>query len=106
MLHRRVPSAAAFTALIVGLLLLAIKYFVPGLDAAVDSLFLYNFHFLGFVFVLLVSIMLIWAALKPRESAWRLESDTPIDMTPWGGAKFSSVILVVVVIAIYMAFAL
>ena len=106
MLHSRVPSAAAFTALIVGLLMLAIKYFVPGLDAAVDSLFLYNFHFLGFVFVLLVAIMLIWAAVKPRESAWKLETDTPIDMTPWGGAKLSSVILVAVVIAIYMAFAL
>lgn len=105
MLHSRVPSLAAFTALIVGLVLLAVKYFVPGLDQAVDGIFLYNFHFLGFVFVLLVMIMVIWAALKPRETAWQLEVDTPIDMTPWKGAKVASVILVVVVIGIYAAFA-
>ena len=105
MLHPRVPSTAAFSALIVGLLLLTLKYFVPGLDTAVDSVFRYNFHFLGFVFALLVAIMLIWAFVKPRESAWHLEVDTPIDMAPWKGAKVASVILVVVVISIYLAFA-
>ncbi|MGJ8651745.1 MAG: solute:sodium symporter family transporter [Opitutaceae bacterium] len=105
MLHPRVPSAAAFTALIIGLVTLAVKYFVPGLDAKVDEIFFYNFHFLGFVFALLVAIMLVWAAIKPRETAWTLETDTPIDMTPWKGAKVASLILIVVVIAIYASFA-
>ena len=105
MLHSRVPSVAAFTALLIGLVMLAVKYFVPGLDEAVDKIFLYNFHFLGFVFALLVLIMLVWAAVKPRETAWILETDTPIDMTPWKGAKIASVILIVVVIAIYVSFA-
>ncbi|MGJ8651252.1 MAG: solute:sodium symporter family transporter [Opitutaceae bacterium] len=105
MLHSRVPSVAAFTALLIGLVMLAVKYFVPGLDEAVDKIFLYNFHFLGFVFALLVLIMLVWAAVKPRETAWTLETDTPIDMTPWKGAKVASLILVVVVIAIYASFA-
>lgn len=105
MLHSRVPSAAAFTALLIGLVMLAVKYFVPGLDGAVDKIFLYNFHFLGFVFALLVLIMLVWAKVKPRETAWTLETDTPIDMTPWKGAKIASLILIVVVIAIYASFA-
>lgn len=105
MLHSRVPSAAAFTALLIGLVMLAVKYFVPGLDGAVDKIFLYNFHFLGFVFALLVLIMLVWAKVKPRETAWTLETDTPIDMTPWKGAKIASLILIIVVIAIYASFA-
>lgn len=105
MLHSRVPSAAAFTALTIGLVMLAVKYFVPGLDAAVDKVFFYNFHFLGFVFALLVVIMLVWAAVKPRETPWTLETDTPIDMTPWKGAKVASLILIVTVISIYAFFA-
>jgi SSS family solute:Na+ symporter len=105
MLHRRVPSAAAFTALLIGLIVLGVKYFVPGLDAAVDTIFLYNFHFLGFVFALLVGIMLLWGTLKPREEAWVLETSTPIDMTPWKGAKLTGAILLVVVVAIYASFA-
>lgn len=75
------------------------------MDEAVDSIFGYNFHFLGFVFALLVVIMLIWAAIKPREAAWTLETDTPIDMTPWKGAKLTSLILIVVVVGIYASFA-
>ena len=105
MLHPRVPSAAAFTSLLVGLILLAFKYFAPGMDAAVDKLFMYNFHFLGFVFALLVGIMLVWAAIKPREEAWVLETSTPIDMTPWKGAKVAGLILLVVVVSIYISFA-
>lgn len=105
MLHPRVPSAAAFTALLIGLVLLSFKYFAPGMDAAVDKIFLYNFHFLGFVFALLVGIMLVWAAAKPREEAWILETSTPIDMTPWKGAKITGAILLVVVAAIYISFA-
>ncbi len=105
MLHSRVPSPAAFTALLVGLVLLSFKYFAPGMDAAVDKIFVYNFHFLGFVFALLVGIMLVWAAVKPREEAWVLETSTPIDMTPWKGAKITGAILLVVVAAIYISFA-
>ncbi|MGB0412834.1 MAG: solute:sodium symporter family transporter [Coraliomargarita sp.] len=105
MLNKRVPSVAAFTALLVGLVLLSFKYFAPGMDAAFDKIFVYNFHFLGFVFALLVAIMVIWAAIKPREEAWVLETSTPIDMTPWKGAKVAGVILLVVVAAIYISFA-
>ncbi len=105
MLHPRVPSAAAFWALVLGLVMMFGKYFIPGVGDAVDKVFLYNFHFLGVVFATLCLFMIIWAAIAPREKAWTLETSTPIDMTPWKNAKWASLGLVVIVIAIYASFA-
>ena len=127
MLHRRVPSPAAFWALILGLVMIGTKYFLidilSGVDhligksdpfiakpaiwlnAAIDGLLFYNFHFLGAVFATLCLFMIIWAAIAPREKAWTLETGTPINMTPWKNAKWASLILVVIVIAIYSSFA-
>ena len=105
MLNRRVPSSAAFWGLLVGLILIPIKYFNSSAGAFFDGLFVYNFHFLGFVFVLLVSLMLLWGAVSPRATAWKLENNTSIDLTPWKHAKLASFILVIMVIAIYLSFA-
>ena len=105
MLHPRVPAKAAFVALILGLLMIAVKYFVPGVGPAVDKVFVYNFHFLGFVFASLVALMVIWGTVAPRATAWKLETTTPIDMTPWKNAKWASLILVIVVVVIYASFA-
>lgn len=105
MLHKRVPSRAAFWALILGLVLIVTKYFVPGVGPAVDKIFVYNFHFLGFVFVALILFMLIWGTVAPRKEAWSLKTSTPIDMTPWKNAKWAGVGLIVAVFAIYIGFA-
>lgn len=105
MLHPRVPAPAAFTAMLLGLVLIAVKYFVPGVAAVVDRAFVYNFHFLGFVFVMLVVLMLAWGWIAPRAEPWRLETNTPIDMTPWKGAPAASLALLVAVVAIYASFA-
>ncbi len=105
MLHRRVPSRAAFWALVLGLVLMGTKYFVPGVGPAVDKVFVYNFHYLGFVFAALVTFMLVWGTVAPRATAWTLETSTPIDMTPWKNAKWASLFLVIIVLSIYIAFA-
>ncbi|BCX46497.1 solute:sodium symporter family transporter [Haloferula helveola] len=105
MLHPRVPAKAATAAMVTGLAMIAIKYFVPGVAPAVDKVFRYNFHFLGFTFAFLILMMVVWAAVAPRKTAWKLESGTPIDLTPWKGAKWASVVLVIIVIAIYSTFA-
>lgn len=105
MLHPRVPSAAAFWALVLGLVMIGVKYFVPGVAPAVDKIFVYNFHFLGFTFATLIIFMVTWGSVAPRETPWKLETSTPIDMTPWKNAKWASLALVVIVIAIYAAFA-
>jgi len=105
MLHPRVPAAAAFWAMLLGLVMIAVKYFVPGVAGVVDRAFVYNFHFLGFVFVALVALMIGWAAVAARAEPWRLETQTPIDMTPWKAAPWASLGLVAIVVAIYGSFA-
>lgn len=105
MLHPRVPAPAAFWALILGLAMIGVKYFVPGVAPKVDAVFRYNFHFLGFVFATLVVFMIAWGAAAPRAQAWRLETSTPIDMTPWKGVKWASLILIALVLIIYASFA-
>ena len=105
MLHPRVPAPAAFWAMILGLAMIGVKYFIPGVAPAVDKVFRYNFHFLGFVFAFLVTFMIVWGTVSPRAKAWTLETSTPIDMTPWKNAKWASLVLVVLVIAIYASFA-
>lgn len=105
MLHPRVPAAAAFFALLLGLVMIGVKYFVPGVGPAVDSVFKYNFHYLGFVFVTLIVFMVVWGSIAPRAVPWKLETSTPIDMTPWKNAKWASLALIVLVVAIYSSFA-
>lgn len=105
MLHPRVPAPAAFWAMLLGLAMIGIKYFVPGVAGVVDGVFRYNFHFLGLVFALLIAFMLVWATIAPRPEPWKLRTSTPIDMTPWKGAKWASLVLIILVISIYAAFA-
>lgn len=105
MLHPRVPAKAAFWAVVIGLVALLAKYFWPGADKAVDRIFNHNFHYLGVVFVALIVFMVAWGTLAPRATAWKLETSTPIDMTPWKNAKWASLVLVILVIAIYASFA-
>lgn len=105
MLHPRVPAGAAFWALILGLVMIGVKYFVPGVAPKVDAVFRYNFHFLGFVFATLVAFMIVWGTAAPRSQAWKLETSTPIDMTPWKGLKWASLLLIILVLVIYASFA-
>lgn len=107
MLFKKVPSIAATVALITGLVVLLLAFIILPL-AGFDPLGHFNileFDFLGIVFVLLVAIMLIIGAIAPREKAWQIQTDNPIDMTPWKHAKVVAILLVVIVITIYISFA-
>lgn len=105
MLHRRVPSIAASIAMIAGILLISLGYFVPGFDAALKSANIHEFHFISIVFALLVGFMLVMGTVAPRSEPWVLVATNEIDLTPWKGSKIASGILVLLVIAIYVAFA-
>ncbi|MDW5376992.1 solute:sodium symporter family transporter [Halomonas sp. HP20-15] len=103
LLTKRVPAIAAKIALIGGCLVIAAVYFVPPFTGLLD--YIHNFHFVGLVFALLVVMMLIIGKLAPRATPWVHEDSGEVDLTPWKGAIPAGIVLVVLVIAIYVAFA-
>lgn len=108
MLNKRVPSKSAFVAMIIGLVLLIgtlIVYPASNKGAGFDTVTGFsNFHLMGIVFALLVTIMLVASKVAPRAEAWEMKTNTPIDMTPWKGSYIASGILVVLVLVIYISF--
>ncbi len=105
MLHSRVPAKAASIAMLAGIVLIGLGYFVPAFDKAIADAGIHGFHFIGIVFALLVVFLLFMGTVAPRSTPWKIETTNNIDMTPWKGAKVASGILVVIVISIYAFFA-
>lgn len=107
MLNKWVPSLAANIALACGIIVLTLDSVVLPLTvgSSVSAMMGINgFHFLGLVFWLLVIFMVVFTKLNPRKEAWQIETNNPIDMTPWKGAPVVSVLLVIIVLAIYVYF--
>ncbi len=105
LLNRRVPAVAGRVGLTVGVVVIALGYFIPGFASILSVAGIHEFHFLGIVFALIVALMLIIGKLKPREEPWQMINTNEVDLTPWKGAKWVSLILVFLVIAIYVVFA-
>ncbi|GHC29620.1 solute:sodium symporter family transporter [Kushneria pakistanensis] len=101
-LTRRVPAIAANLALVLGCVIIAAFYFVPPLASVVDIVS--NFHFIAIVMVLLVLMMLVIGKVTPRAEPWVQQDAGAIDMTPWSKAWPASIALLVLVVAIYLAF--
>lgn len=103
MLTKYVPGFAANTALIGGVILIALGYFVHPFTSLTQAMGQY--HFVGAVFVLLVAWMLFAEFLFPRSHAYKDYDAKVLDMTPWKYTKGAAVALVLIVIAIYAVFA-
>ncbi len=109
MFNRHVPGSAANVALLLGVAVIVAKYFVPWDDvspaiaARLDAV--NNFHFLGIVFVSLTLLMLAIGAIRPRETPWVQKDSGEVDLTPWPWAKPAGLVMVLIVIGIYIAFA-
>ncbi|MGC1273286.1 MAG: solute:sodium symporter family transporter [Planctomycetaceae bacterium] len=109
MLNRRVPGFAANVSLILGVAVVAAKYFVPwatiapGVASRLDSI--HNFHFLGIVFVSLILLMLVLGAIRPRTTPWEQRDSGEVDLTPWRWAMPAGLVMVVLVLSIYITFA-
>lgn len=121
---RRVPASAANLALILGPILIGIFYLVPivtdwlseqggqyehyhvllsypaGMLVAIGK-----YHQLGAVFALLIALMLLIGAFRPREFAWKQRDSGEVDMTPWPYAIPSGIVLLIFVGFIYWYFA-
>src|SRR5690606_542121 len=105
MLHPRVPAFAASAAMIAGILMTSLGYFVKPFADALKAANIHGYHFIGIVFALLVVFLLVMGSVAPRATAWKIETDNDIDLTPWKGAKWASLVLIVLVVAIYASFA-
>lgn len=105
LLAHRVPAVAGRVGLIVGIVVIAAGYFIPACASALSNAGIHEFHFLGIVFAFLVGLMLIIGLLKPRAEAWQMTDTKEVDLTPWRGAKWASLILLILVVGIYVAFA-
>lgn len=105
MLHPRVPAVAASVAMVAGILLISIGYFVKPAAKALETAGIHGFHFIGIVFAALVVFLLVMGTVAPRKTAWKIETENEIDLTPWKGAKWVGAALVLVVIGIYAVFA-
>ena len=100
----RVPAVAAKIGLTFALLVMVVKYFVPGVGPRIDAV-MHNFHFLGLVFVSTIALMLIVGAVKPRSTPYLQQSSGAVDLTPWKPAWPVGLTLVAIVLGVYIAFA-
>jgi SSS family solute:Na+ symporter len=105
MLHPRVPAFAASIALVAGIVLISIGYFVEPAAASLAAANIHGFHFISIVFALLVAFLLFMGTVAPSATAWKIKTDNDIDLTPWKGAKWVGAALVLLVIGVYAAFA-
>ena len=103
MLSKRVPAIAANVALVAGVAVIAIGYFMPGIKEYVVQM--QKYHFISVVFVLLVAGMYLYGAVRPLKEAWVQYEARAVDMTPWKYAVHIGVLLLVIVAAIYVWFA-
>jgi len=108
MLSKRVPPLAAKVALIVGFTVIAIGYFVSPFNAMIgdEAGQFHEFHFLGAVFVLISATMLLIGQLKPTAESFVQADVRAVDMKPWKGSVPTGILLVVIVLGVYVFFAL
>ncbi len=101
LLNKHVPTQAANIALLGGIVVIGIGYFV--FSDAVAAL--NDFHFVGIVFWVLILGLFVSSRVWPRSETWVHEDAGAVDLTPWKGAKIAGAALVVLVILIYLLFA-
>ncbi|EMI46870.1 symporter YidK [Rhodopirellula sp. SWK7] len=100
---KRVPPIAAKLALAIGFAVIATGYFVHPFDEMVAAL--HELHFLGLVFLFLVSLMLVIGKTVPRETDFEQTDAGAVDMTPWRYTPVAGMALIAMVFAIYIFFA-
>lgn len=103
MMNRRIPAKAARFVLIGGPILIAVFYFVPGFSTVVNYVGTNNF--LGIAFMYLFITLLIWSEAAPMEKEYVQEDAKILDLTPWKHVKAACIGLILLVVAIYAAFA-
>ena len=107
LLNKKISAAAAKFAMVAGLLIIALAYFVlprTGVDPTVICG--NNFYFLGLVFLVLVIVMQLWSIIRPRDGGVWIQQDVgAVSLKPWKLAVPVGIVLLVLVILNYAVFA-
>jgi SSS family solute:Na+ symporter len=106
--NRRVNGKAALIAIKTGLLLMVIGTFIPGDSQTgwLASTFGNGYHYMGAVFVFLIILQLVLAAVGLRlDSPYEQQESKLVDITPWKHANLVGAILVLFALSIYVFFA-
>ena len=103
MATKYVPASAAKAALVTGITVIALGYFVPPFNRVLDVM--NQYHFVGLVFVGLILLMAVIRYVSPRETPYEPRDAHVTDLTPWKHARLAGVVLLVIVGAIYVSFA-
>jgi len=112
MFTRKVPAFAANVALVMGVVSIAVVYFLPAVAGPLATM--NGFHFLGLVFACLVAWMLLLGQVAPRQlpeeatdsSGVVASMDSLVPMEPWGFAVPGGMLLIAIVVGIYIWFAI
>ncbi len=97
--HKKATSLGAMTAIVTGFTFWA----VFGLWQD-NNLFGWKMHWLHLAainFVLISAIMIVMAAVNPREKAYEQAYTNDVDITPWKGAKACGIIILVLIALMY-----
>ena len=99
--HKRVTSAGAMTAIVVGF----VFWGVFGLWQE-NNLLGWEMHWLHLAainFVLITLIMVVMAQISPREEAYEQVYTDEVDITPWKGAKTCGIVILILIALMYFA---
>ena len=109
---KRASAIAAKLVLVVGPLLfyLLVFAFGPQIQAFLQNLFGINeeihfLHFLGFVFVLMVLLMVTISYFRPATTVYRAEWTREVDIRPWPHARKLGLFIAIATIAFYVLLA-
>ena len=107
-----VSPLAAKVGLIVGPILFYLLVFSFGEDVQFFLVHVVGFseevhflHFLGFIFLLTVAIMLVISHFRPAVGRYRQVDTHAVELTPWRHARKLSIAIVVITIACYVLLA-
>lgn len=105
MFNKWANGLSAFISLVVGLCLMVLGTFFPG--EWLSKIFRSNFHYMGFVFVVLIvlQLLLAYAGGLKRSEAYVQQDAQAVDLTPWKPAPIVGGFLILLAASIYTYFA-
>ncbi|MBQ7252082.1 MAG: solute:sodium symporter family transporter [Kiritimatiellae bacterium] len=107
LVSRRAKQATAVFGMVAGVVAIASGYFLLPLFGEKWDLVscIGEYDFVGLCFLAIFDLMLLWRLVSPSGKAHEFHDAKAVDLTPWGGAKWASLAMLAVIVAIYAYFA-